>query len=279
MNEIIVKLQFLIPSLPRAEKNIAEYMLEHINEIHDMTLSMLSEESGASEATIIRFCKRMGYHSFVHLKQDFARSASYESVNLPDAVMPDNSMLTIFEKVSDIIQQSLVNTRTLLSNCDSDRALQAILQAKSVHFFAIGDATSTCQWACFKFNRIGIPSFYYNDVVFQYEAAMRMGKEDVVIAMSASGRSQNVVRAVKLAHEAGATTISITQTARSPLLKYTDISLITAGIDMTIGRDSVSKRIAEFAIIESFYLGAISRGPQDYDFLLQNTITSSDMNK
>lgn len=279
MNEIIVKLQFLIPSLPRAEKTIAEYMLEHSGEIHDMTLSMLSEESGASEATIIRFCKRMGYHSFVHLKQDFARCASYESVNLPDAVLPDNSMLTIFDKVSDIMRQSLQNTRTLFSNCESDRALELILRAKAVHFFAIGDATATCQWACFKFNRIGIPSFWYNDVVFQYEAAMRLTKDDVVIAMSASGRSQNVVRAVKLAHEAGATTISITQTARSPLLRYTDISLLTSGIDMTMGRDSVSKRITEYAIIEAFYLGAISKGAHDYDFLLQNTITSSDMNK
>lgn len=279
MNEIIIKLQFLIPSLPRAEKTVAQYMLDHINEIHDMTLSMLSEESGSSEATIIRFCKRMGYRSFVHLKQDFARSASYESVDLPDAITSDNSMLNIFDKVSSVITQSLSNTRTLFANCESDKALEAILHAKSVHFFAIGDATATCEWACFKFNRIGIPSFCYNDIVFQYEAAMRMTGKDVVIAMSASGRSQNVVRAVKLAHEAGATTISITQTARSPLLRYTDISLITAGIDMTMGRDSVSKRISEFAIIESFYLAAICKGTRDYEFLLQNTITSSDMNK
>ena len=279
MNEIIVKLQFLIPSLPRAEKTIAAYMLEHIDSIHDMTLSMLSEESGASEVTIIRFCKRMGYHSFVHLKQDFARASSFKTVNLPDAIQPDNSMLTIFDKVSDILHQTLTNTRTLFSNCESDLALDRILHAKAVHFFAIGDATATCQWACFKFNRIGIPSFWYNDVVFQYEAAMRMNSDDVVIAMSSSGRSQNVVRAVKLAHEAGAVTISITQTARSPLLRYTDIPLLTSGIDVTIGRDSVSKRISEFAIIESFYLGAIAKGSQDYDFLLQNTITSSDMNK
>ena len=255
----MVKLQFLIPSLPRAEKTVAQYMLDHINEIHDMTLSMLAEESGSSEATIIRFCKRMGYRSFVHLKQDFARSASYESIDLPDAITPDNSMLNIWDKVSDIIMHSMNNTRTLLVNCDFDRALNAILHARSVHFFSIGDATATCMWACFKFNRIGISSFYYNDVVFQYEAAMRMTNQDVVIAMSSSGRSQNVVRAVKLAHEAGATTISITQTARSPLLRYTDISLLTASIDMTMGRDSVTKRIPEFAIIESFYLGAISK--------------------
>jgi DNA-binding MurR/RpiR family transcriptional regulator len=204
---------------------------------------------------------------------------SYESVNIPDAITPDNSMLTILDKVSDIIIRSLNNTRTLFANCESDQAMEAILHAKAVHFFAIGDATATCQWACFKFNRIGIPSFCYNDVVFQYEAAMRMTNQDVVIAMSASGRSQNVVKAVKLAKEAGAVTISITQTARSPLLRYTDISLITSGIDMTLGRDSVSKRISEFAIIEAFYLGAIAKGSHNYEFLLQNTITSSDLNK
>lgn len=280
MNEIKVKLQFLIPSLPRAEKIVAKYMLSHLEQISDMTIAMLSEESKASEATICRFCKRMGYNSFVQLKQDFAKAALEveEEVRKPKAVTPGDSLVNIFDKVVDSITYSLSNTRTFFSE-DYDRALDLILNARSVYFFATGDAQAICQWAGFKFNRVGVPTSVCTDVIFQYETAMRLTKEDVVIAISSSGRSINVVKATKLAHENGAKTISITQTGKAPLIRYSDINLFTSVADMTIGRDSVTKRVAELAIIETFYLGIIERGPLDYETMLQNTMTSSDMNK
>ena len=279
MNEIKVKLQFLIPSLPRAEKIVAKYMLSHLEQVSDMTIAMLSEESKASEATICRFCKRMGYNSFVQLKQDFAKAEiEGEEVKSPKPVTANDSLVSIFDKVVEGINRSLGNTRTFFSD-DYDRALEAIIHANAVYFFATGDSQAICLLASFKFNRVGIPTYVYTDVIFQYETAMRLAKDDVVIAISSSGRSMNVVKATKLAHEKGATTISITQTGKAPLIKCSDINLFTSVVDMTIGRDSVTKRAAELAIIETFYLGIIARGPLDYETMLQNTMMSSDMNK
>ena len=113
MNEIKVKLQFLIPSLPRAEKIVAKYMLSHLEQVSDMTIAMLSEESKASEATICRFCKRMGYNSFVQLKQDFAKAEiEVEEVKSPKPVTANDSLVSIFDKVVEGINRSLSNTRT-----------------------------------------------------------------------------------------------------------------------------------------------------------------------
>lgn len=279
MNEIKIKLQFVIPSLPRAEKIVAKYMLSHSGQISDMTIAMLSEESKASEATISRFCKRLGYQSFVQLKQEFAKSEiESEEEHNPKPVTCKDSLVNIFDKIVQGINQSLNNTRTFFTE-DYDRALEAIIGARAVYFFATGDAQTTCQLASFKFNRVGIPTYVYTDVVFQYETAMRLTKEDVVIAISSSGRSLNVVKATRLAHERGALTISITQRGNVPLTKCSDINIFISVVDMTIGRDSVAKRAAELAIIEMFYLGIIARGPLDYETMLQNTMASSDMNK
>lgn len=280
MNDIKVKLKFLIPSLPRAEKIAAKYMLSHLEQISDMTIAMLSEESKASEATICRFCKRMGYSSFVQLKQDIAKASMEieEEVEKPKPVTSEDSLVDIFGKVVNGINYSLNNTRTFFSE-DYDRALELILNARAVYFFSTGDAQAICQWASFKFNRVGVPASVCTDVIFQYETAMRLTEQDVVIAISSSGRSINVVKATRLAHEKGAKTISITQTGKAPLVKCSDINLFISVSDMTIGRDSVTKRVAELAILETFYLGVIARGPLDYASMLQNTMTSSDMNK
>lgn len=278
VNELVVKLEFLIPSLPRAEKAVAEYMLNNISQISDMTLAMLADETATSEATILRFCKRMGFSTYIQLRQAFALASLENIKDTPEAISYTDSIMTICEKVIQSICHSLENMRVFISD-DYERALNAILNADSVNFFATGDAVSTCMFASAKFNRIGVRSVVCSDVVYQYETALRLTERDVAFGISNSGHSLNVVRSMKLAKEQGATTIAITQTNRSPLMKYTDIGLFVTPLELTIGRDSVTKRVTELAIIESLYLGIINKGTKNYKQMLQNTMLSSELNK
>ena len=71
MNDLFVRIRFLLPSLPRAEKAIASALLENPEAITHLTLAEIARESGSSEASIIRFCKRMGYEGGFH--QSFGR--------------------------------------------------------------------------------------------------------------------------------------------------------------------------------------------------------------
>ena len=157
--------------------------------------------------------------------------------------------------------------------------LDAILAAPNVYFFAAGDALVSCSFASAKFSRLGIRTVVCSDVVYQYETAMRLGENDVAFAITSSGRSANVVNAMKLAKSQNAFTCCITQNSKSPLIKYCDVHMFISNIDMTIGRDSVTKRITEMVILESLYLGIINKGTGDYKQLLQNTMLSSEMNK
>lgn len=60
----MVKLRFLIPTLPRAEKAVAQALLEKPELICLMTLAELARETDSSDASIIRFCRKMGYSGF-----------------------------------------------------------------------------------------------------------------------------------------------------------------------------------------------------------------------
>lgn len=278
MNALTVKLQFLIPTLPRAEKDVAQYMLANIGLVSDMTLNMLADETAVSDATILRLCRRMGFANFIQLRQAFALAAIEDPVETPEAIGRNDSMAEICNKVIHSIAQSLENTKVFFTD-EYDRALAAILKAKAVYFFATGDALATCFWASAKFNRVGVPATVCSDVVYQYETALRLTPEDVAIGISNSGRSSNIVRSLKLAKENDAFTIAVTQAGKSPLLKHCDIGLFTAAVETTIGRDSVTKRITELAILEAFYLGIIYKGEKDYKTMLQKTMLSSELNK
>jgi len=278
LNKLLIRLQFLLPSLPRAEKTVAEYMSSHISQMSDMTLAMLADETSVSEATILRLCRRLGYRSYIQLRQAFAFAANEDEHDSPELVNAADNVPAIYSKLTQSVNRFLEATRVFVSK-DYDRVLDAILAADSVYFFATGDALASCSFASAKLSRLGIRASVCSDVVYQYETAMRLGENDVAFAITSSGRSSNVVNSMKLAKGQNAFTCCITQNSKSPLIKYCDVHMFISNVDMTIGRDSVTKRIAEMVIIESLYLGIINKGTGDYKQMLQNTMLSSEMNK
>ena len=87
------------------------------------------------------------------------------------------------------------------------------------------------------------------------------------------------MQAMKIAREAGATTICITKMGKSPLLKYTDINLFIATDDLTVGKDIVSRRVADQAIIDALYLGVLTKSTQDRAAWIRKTQKAIDNNK
>lgn len=278
MNDLLVKIRFLLPSLPRAEKAIAQALLENPDAITHMTLAEISRESGSSEASIIRFCKRMGHDGYSSLKEAFIRTIAEGTELQSEGIDVSDDMSTILKKVFQSNVQTLSDT-LVLADEGYEQALQALLRAKSIHFFGTGDAFAVCQLAFMKFSRLGLVCSAHSDVMLQLVTAGNLGPDDVAIAISYEGRSKNVVQAMKIAKEAGATTICITKMNKSPLMKYIDISLFIAVNDLTVGRDKVTRRVADQFILDALYLGYTTKVGKNFSAHLKQIQTAIDCNK
>ena len=274
---LIVKLKFLLPNLPRAEKVVAKYMLDNFDKVSDMTLTMLAEETGASEATVIRLCKDLGFSGYIKLRQAFASASFSEDSEKALSIGHAETIAEIYDKVCANITNSLTSTKVFI-NEGYDAALAALLKARAVFFFCTGDSGPVCEYAKIKFQRICIPAFFEEDVMQQYESAMRTTPDDVAIFVSNSGRSSNVVTAAKLAKQNGCTTISITQSARSPLGKYIDIPIYMSALDHTVGRDSITRRIVAMTVLETLYQAVVSHGSRNFPAMLEATMNSFEIN-
>lgn len=278
MTDVLAKLRFLLPTLPRAEKAVAQYILGNSELVRSMTLTILSSETQSSEASIIRFCRRLGFDGFADLKRALMSAIVDENPLVTQEILPGDSITSIMAKVVADNAQILRDTMSLITK-DYDRALKALLRAKSIHFFGMGDGYAVAQLAHMKFLRLGIPGSAHSDVMLQCSVASLLTPGDVAFAISFSGASATIVQAIRLAKEAGATTICITQMNKSPLVKYTDINLFTATTDLTVGKDIISRRVADQAIIDALYLAVLANTEKDSAPSIRKTQKAIDINK
>ena len=279
MNELLIQIQLMLPSLPRSEAIIAEAMLENPEAIEYMTLAQLSKDSGASEAAIIRFSRRLGFDGYTAMKHGFIESRQKSAELLENPVTREKeNMRSIMEKT--FRDNVLVMRETIAQAGDEfDQAVDALENAGAIHFFGTGDGYACARLAYMKFKRLGIVCSCEEDAMLQLITAGNMTAQDVAIAVSYEGRSRNVIRALKIAKQNGSKTISITRMRNSPLMEYTDICLRTAVRDLTAGRDKVTRRVSDQFILEVLYLGYINRMGEHVNELLMRSQAVLDGNK
>jgi len=77
--------------------------------------------------------------------------------------------------------------------------------------------------------------------------------------VSHSGRTRNVVNALKVSKERGAKTLCITYFAHSPLTEYADICLCAVHIENSLGVEMVATRAAHLAIVDAIMVAVALR--------------------
>ncbi|MEA5015461.1 MAG: MurR/RpiR family transcriptional regulator [Candidatus Limiplasma sp.] len=272
--------RFLVPSLTKSEKKAAQLLLDDPGMILNLTLAEYAQKAQCSPASILRFCRRLGVDGFPEFKMHvlLALKDGESAPAYNHEISSSDSLDQILEKVFFYNIQALKDTLALVSK-DHYKALKALAGAKSIQFFCLGDAAVPGQLACIKFQRLGIRCAVHIDADTQLVTASTMGKGDVAIALSYSGRSRTVVEAMRLAKESGATTICITKMDKSPLIKHCDIKLFTATTDVTVGKEIIARRIAEQAIMEALYLGLITKERPEYKENIKKTAKVLEFNK
>ena len=159
----------------------------------------------------------------------------------------------IYDKVCNDIYCSLERTKMVLNNKSLESACEKIANAKRIVIFGLGNSASIALDASHKLLRAGCNAFAYSDNHMQVIVASHLTEEDVVIAISHSGSSKDIVDALKLAKETGATTITITNSGKSPIQKFSDIVLFTASDETKYNILALNSRIAQLSIINAIY--------------------------
>ncbi len=251
MDKISLKIQLLYSDMGSAEKRIADWILANPGEILPLSIVELAEKCNCGEATIVRFSKRLGCSGYQELKISLAQETTPRSIS--EEITTDDTCYNIFEKLTNEIYCSLEATKSAIDKDELQKAAELINGAKSVVFFGLGNSSSVAQDASHKLLRAGKHAYAYIDNHMQSIAAAQLKKGDVAVGISHSGSSKDIVDALKIAKECGATTICITNKGKSPILKCSDVALFTSSPEIKYTILGLNSRIAALAVIDSIY--------------------------
>ncbi|MEW6695773.1 MAG: MurR/RpiR family transcriptional regulator [Bacillota bacterium] len=261
----LVRLQATYDSLKSAEKKAADLLLEHPDFFAGASIVEAAREAGCSEATLVRLARRLGYGGYPELKAHLIEGKKGSPMLYSD-ITDEDDYNTILIKVFQASIQALKDTMNLLDREEYKRAVDCLCHAGKIVILGVGDAAAVARSGYQKFIRAGLNVQMSADLDQQLITVSHLSKEDVVIAVSHSGRTKSLLDVVKQAKATGATVIAITNYPVSPLTKNSDIVLLTAAFAQHMIGEIMSKRITELCLLESLFINTLKCRPD----LVQN---------
>ncbi|TCW38032.1 RpiR family transcriptional regulator [Thermohydrogenium kirishiense] len=267
----LVRIRTIYSSLRDSEKKIANYINENYQDIMNLTITELAEKSGTSESAVVRLCKSLGYKGFQEFKIKAAQDVIQPSQQIHEAIEREDDLITIKEKVFNAHIQALIDTLEILSNEELEKAVDLIANANRLEIYGEGGSGVVALDAQHKFLKIGLKSFAYLDSDLKAMSASLLQKGDVVVGISHSGVSRNLIESLEIAKKAGASIIAITNYSKSLILKVSDVALFTISKETAFKSYAMSSRIAELSIIDALVMGVAFRRFEESIISIQKT--------
>ncbi|MCM8901782.1 MurR/RpiR family transcriptional regulator [Caldicoprobacter algeriensis] len=258
-NNCLAYIKSLYPSLFEVEKKIADFILAHPDTIIYMTVEQVAKSIGVAKSSIIRFCQKIGFNGFTQLKINIAKNIQKYEEPIPSDIEMGDDPLTVTKKIFTYSSQALKDTLEVLDAKELSRAVDAIATAKRLEFYGIGTSAPIALDAYYRFMRIGYPAYVATDPFISSVSASMLDSKCVAIGISHSGRTADIINALKIAKNKGATTICITGFAGSPITQIADIHLITSTGETRFRKEATASRIAQIALLDSLHACAVLR--------------------
>lgn len=239
----------------KSDKVLIKYIKENIEDVFYKSISQISKESGIGEATITRFSKKMGYSGLQDFKVTLAREISglKNRKIINRSIENDEGVMESARKLFNSNIRILENTFNIIDGNDIEKATDMIINAKKVFFIGIGYSGMTAEDSNYKFSRIGFNCMSLDSSHNMIMMASLMDEDDVIVAISHSGETDEIIKTVNIAKANGASVISVTEDKSSRLRDISDVNLGYFSGESILETGSISSKLAQFFIIDLVY--------------------------
>ena len=235
VSKVISKIVSLQHSFTMSENEISQYVINHPDLVVSSTITAIAKATGTSEASINRFCKKIGYKGFNGFKLALAQENFYNNMTKQSANAADNGLIA---SVTSDYRQMLLNTSAMLDEATILRAVEFIKKANHIHIFSLSNSALIARELQFKFDQIGIRSKAFTDIIDMRIQATNITKGDLSIFIAPTIMMRDIFQIANASLERGAKNMTITSYDSPKLNDIAEFKFIIS--DKIIAHNSVS---------------------------------------
>ncbi len=262
---VLIRVRGALPNLRPAELRVANAVLADPAGISESSITAVARQCQTSETTVLRFCRAIGLAGYPDLRIALARAAQgEEAVNHNGAAMngvigPDDSLADVVAKIAHADARAVEDTAATVDLSKLSDAVEAVAKARRIDIYGIGASALVGHDLHQKLHRIGLVSFMWEEGHLALTSAAVLRADDVAVGISHTGTTLDTIDALRVAQRRGATTIVVTNYAKSPIATGADIVLTTAARETTFRSGAMASRIAQLALIDCLFAGVAQR--------------------
>lgn len=261
--DLIDRIRSRLEELNRSERKVADVILHDPAAATGMSIATLAQAAAVSEPTVNRFCRNFDAKGYPDFKIKLAQSLASGTPYVSRSVERDDGAASYGDKIFGATIAALDDARRTLDAQRVERAVDYLIQAKQISFFGLGASGPVAQDAQHKFFRFNLPVTAYEDVLMQRMVAAATHTGDVIVIVSYTGRTRELVEIARVARDNGAIVLGITA-PDSPLAHECTETLEVITPEDTDVYMPMTSRMIHLALIDVLATGVTLRRGEDF---------------
>lgn len=245
------------PNLGEQEKRCADVLLSQPEKVIRSSISEFAALANTSQATAVRFARKLGFEGYPHLKLSAVASIGYkagsfgqESQELELGISEKDGSSEVLQKLINSSVLTLRQTADLCDFTELNRAVTILQRARVVATYGAGASNLVAKDCQLKFTRLGKVAINFEDNHQALSSIATLDPNDVLIVISHSGATPEVLSVAEEFRAHGINLICITNDAKSPLAKMASVLLRTQAERKSIRVGATVSRIAQLFIVD-----------------------------
>ncbi|MBD8066758.1 MurR/RpiR family transcriptional regulator [Devosia sp. PTR5] len=260
-----------IDAMTQADRQIAQFILDDPERMLAMSSAALAQATGRSQSSVVKFSQKLGYAGYQQLKLAVNKAKAQEwqapAGIIHGSIDASDSYMTILQKLIGSKVLSMRETAAANEEKTIDDALEAVLNARRIQLAGVGASSLVAKDFSYKLLKLGRSVLLDSDTHIQISSASTLGREDLLFALSHSGRSVETLRIAELAKARGATVVSVTGLHPNPLLQLADIGLHTVADEERVRSSAITSRDAQLMLTDMLFILLLRRQADAYDHI------------
>ena len=262
MQNVLLRLREILPSLSSTERQIAQYILENPDETTSLTVRELAGRTFSSPSSVVRICRAVGFRGYKELRHalilELATLGEHGSHPEQD-ITPQDSLQQIVDKVTRKNIQCLLDTQKLLLVDELEACVELLERSRTVLLFGIGSSLCVAKDTYLKFLRIEKPCVVNEDWHSQLLQARNATAQDLGIVFSYSGQTVEMIQCMEEMRANGTPVIAVTRYYPSQVAQLADHVLYVAANESLFRNGAMSSRLSQLNVMDILYTAYANR--------------------